>query len=198
MTRRETPFVTDRELILVEAFLTGPLGTVAGRFVLDTGAVLTTMTHELAGSIGYSARDGVRRARVRTAIGSEEGYLLNVAEFDVLGYAMPNFPVHVFDLGHDDMPLPGFAYASISFTRSARARSRGIAADEDLCRSPPRRETPRHVCHALDHDRTTARPHDRRLVVRRTRPSPPWVAVTRWMAISPPDRCFEVADSFDR
>lgn len=103
MTRRETPFVTDGDLIIVEAFLTGPLGTVVGRFVLDTGAVLTTMTHELAGSLGYSARDGVRRARVHTAIGSEEGYLLHVAEFDVLGFAMPSFPVHVFDLGHDDI-----------------------------------------------------------------------------------------------
>jgi hypothetical protein len=47
-----------------------------------TGAVFTTMTHELADWIGYSARDGIRRARVHTAIGSEEGYLLRVAELN--------------------------------------------------------------------------------------------------------------------
>jgi predicted aspartyl protease len=103
MTRLETPFVTDGELIIVEAFLTGPMRTGVGRFVLDTGAVFTTMTPELAELIGYSARDGVRRTRVRTAVSSEEGYLLRVAELDVLGLAMPGFAVHVFDLGHDDI-----------------------------------------------------------------------------------------------
>jgi predicted aspartyl protease len=77
--------------------------TGVGRFVLDTGAVFTTMTPELAELIGYSARDGVRRTRVRTAVSSEEGYLLRVAELDVLGLAMPGFAVHVFDLGHDDI-----------------------------------------------------------------------------------------------
>jgi clan AA aspartic protease (TIGR02281 family) len=103
MTRRETPFVTDGDLIIVKALVSGPLGTASGRFVLDTGAVLTTMTHELADSIGYSARDGVRRARVRTAIGSEQGYVLRVASFAVLGFAMPSFPINVFDLGHEDL-----------------------------------------------------------------------------------------------
>jgi predicted aspartyl protease len=103
MTRRETPFDIDGDLIVVEAFVTGPLKTTVGRFVLDTGAVMTTMTPELADAIGYSARDGIRRTRVRTAIGSEEGYLLHVAELDVLGLAMPRFPVHVFDLGHEDL-----------------------------------------------------------------------------------------------
>lgn len=103
MTRRETPFVIDGDLIIVEAFLTGPLGTTVGRFVLDTGAVMTTMTPELADAIGYSARDGIQRTRVHTAIGSEDGYLLRVAELDVLGLAMTRFPVQVFDLGHEDI-----------------------------------------------------------------------------------------------
>jgi predicted aspartyl protease len=103
MTRRETPFVTDGDLIIVEAFVSGPLGTRVGRFVLDTGAVLTTMIPELADSIGYSARDGIKRARVHTAVGSEEGYVLRVAELDVVGVAMPSFLINVFDLGHDDI-----------------------------------------------------------------------------------------------
>ena len=103
MTRRETSFVTDGDLIIVKAFLTGPRKTAVGRFVLDTGAVYTTMTPELADLIGYSARDGIRPTRVRTAVGNEEGYLLRVAELEALGFAMPSFPVHVFDLGHEDI-----------------------------------------------------------------------------------------------
>lgn len=103
MTRRETPFVTDGDLIIVKVLVTGPLGTAIGRFVLDTGAVLTTITHELAALVGYSSRDGIKRARVHTAIGSEDGYVLRVAELTALGFAMPSFAVHVFDLGFDDI-----------------------------------------------------------------------------------------------
>jgi len=40
MTRLETPYVTDGDLIIVEAIVTGPRGSVTGRFVLDTGAAL--------------------------------------------------------------------------------------------------------------------------------------------------------------
>lgn len=83
--------------------MVGPRGRLPGRFVLDTGAVFTTMIPELVDLIGYSPRDGVRRTRVHTAVGSEEGYLLHVAELDVLGYSMSSFPVHVFDLGHEDI-----------------------------------------------------------------------------------------------
>jgi predicted aspartyl protease len=103
MMRLETPFVIDGDLLIVEAIVTGPRGTVSGRFVLDTGAVLTTVIPEIVDSIGYSARDGFKRARVHTAIGEEEGYVLRVAELAVLGFTMPRFPVHVFDLGHEDI-----------------------------------------------------------------------------------------------
>jgi predicted aspartyl protease len=103
MTRLETPFVTYGDLIIVETLLTGPRGRLPGRFVLDTGAALTTMIPELADVIGYSARDGFKRARVHTAVGEEEGYVLRVAELAVLGIAMTSFPVNVFDLGHDDI-----------------------------------------------------------------------------------------------
>jgi predicted aspartyl protease len=101
--KREISFVTDGDLIIVDALVTGPRGTATGRFVLDTGAVFTTIVPEIADSIGYSARDGFKRTRVRTAIGSEEGYGLRVAELTVLGFTMPSFPLHVFDLGYDDL-----------------------------------------------------------------------------------------------
>lgn len=103
MTKHETPFVTHAELIIVRAVVTGPRTAVTARLVLDTGAVYTTITSELAADIGYSARDGIRRTRVRTAIGREQGYVLAVAELAVLGIVVPSFPVHVFDLGHDDI-----------------------------------------------------------------------------------------------
>lgn len=76
---------------------------VTARLVLDTGAAYTTVIPELASDLGYSARDGIRRTRVHTAVGSEEGYVLEVNEFLSLGIAMQRFPVHVFDLGHDDI-----------------------------------------------------------------------------------------------
>src|SRR5262249_51408468 len=103
MTRHETPFNTHAELIIVRAVVTGPRAAVPARFVLDTGAAYTTITPELADSIGYSARDGVQRTRVVTAIGSEQGYVLAVAGFAVLGLVRSTFRLHVFDLGHGDI-----------------------------------------------------------------------------------------------
>jgi predicted aspartyl protease len=61
------------------------------------------MIPELADLIGYSPRDGIKRARVHTAVGEEEGYVLRVAELAVLGVVMTRFPINVFDLGHDDI-----------------------------------------------------------------------------------------------
>jgi predicted aspartyl protease len=103
MMRLETPFATGGDLIIVEGIVTGPLGAASGRFVLDTGAVMTTMSPEFAELLGYSARDGIKRARVRSAIGTEDGYLLAVAEFAALQCPRPRFRVHVFDLGYDDI-----------------------------------------------------------------------------------------------
>jgi clan AA aspartic protease (TIGR02281 family) len=103
MTRRETPFVTRRELIFVIGRITGPRGTTTARLVLDTGASYTTITPEVARSIGYHPHDRLRRTRVRTAIGDEQGYVLGVDRLAVIGIAVGDFPVHVFDLGHDEI-----------------------------------------------------------------------------------------------
>ena len=126
MMRLETPFsVIDGDLIIVSALVTGPRSTTTGRFVLDTGSTVTTMTHELASLIGYSARDGFKLTRVHTAVGEETGYALRVAELTALHFTMPSFTVHVFDLGHDDIDgllgmnfLSGFNYE----VRSAERR----------------------------------------------------------------------------
>lgn len=81
--------------------------------VLDTGAVNTTITPKVAETVGYSERDGLRRTRVRTAIGSERGYVLRTARIAVLGLVADNFPVHVFDLGHEISGLVGLNFLSL-------------------------------------------------------------------------------------
>jgi predicted aspartyl protease len=103
MKRLETQFEPDDDIIVVTARVAGPRGAAFGRLVLDTGAAMTTLTPEFAVSIGYTARDGIRRTRVHTAVSSEDGFLLQVAELTALGVVAPNALVHVFDLGHDDI-----------------------------------------------------------------------------------------------
>lgn len=72
MTRLSTPFVRDRELIIVEAEVVGRAGrTTDARLVLDTGAVATTLTPNVIHSIGYSRRDAYKESTVHTAIGKE-------------------------------------------------------------------------------------------------------------------------------
>lgn len=71
--------------------------------MLDTGAVMTTITPELADSVGYHPRAGLRRSRVRSAIGEEEGYLIDVAEFTALQITRRALPIQVFDLGYADI-----------------------------------------------------------------------------------------------
>jgi clan AA aspartic protease (TIGR02281 family) len=113
MTRRETPFATHGELIVVSARVTGPRRTMTMPLVLDTGAVYTTITPKVAETVGYSERDGFQRTRVRTAIGSEQGYVLRTARIAVLGLVADNFPVHVFDLGHEISGLVGLNFLSL-------------------------------------------------------------------------------------
>lgn len=64
---------------------------------------MTTIKPELADEIGYSARDGRHRTRVRTAIGDEVGYTLRISSLIALGLVESNLDVHVFDLGDSDI-----------------------------------------------------------------------------------------------
>ena len=130
MTRHETPFVIDGDLIIVEASVTGPRGTAPGRFVLDTGAVATTMVAELADLVGYSARDAFKRTKVHAAIGVEDGYVVRVAAFSTLGFMLPGFGIQVFDLGHDDIDgLLGMNFLS-DFNFEIRPAERRILVEE--------------------------------------------------------------------
>jgi clan AA aspartic protease (TIGR02281 family) len=87
--------------MVVEAEVVGPLRSWRARLVVDTGAAATTLTPEVVARVGYSRRDGYRKARVHTAVGEEHGYWLRVAELTVLNVTTPNFALTVFPLGHD-------------------------------------------------------------------------------------------------
>lgn len=103
MTRLSSPFVRDRELIVVGEIV-GPTGrTSEARLVLDTGAAATTLTPRVVDQLGYSRRHAFKDARVHTAIGEERGYWLRVAELTVLNVTTLNFALTVFPLGHNDI-----------------------------------------------------------------------------------------------
>jgi clan AA aspartic protease (TIGR02281 family) len=108
--RRETRFAIRDKLIVVFARITGPRRTITAPLVLDTGAVYTTITPKVAEAVGYREHDGIRRTRVRTAIGSEQGYVLRTARIAMLGLSAESFPVHVFDLGDDISGLVGLNF----------------------------------------------------------------------------------------
>jgi clan AA aspartic protease (TIGR02281 family) len=110
--RRETRFATRDKLIVVIARITGPRRTIMAPLIVDTGAVYTTITPKVAETVGYSESDRIRRTRVRTAIGSEQGYVLATAQLAVFGLVADNFPVHVFELGHDVSGLVGLNFLS--------------------------------------------------------------------------------------
>jgi predicted aspartyl protease len=130
MTRLATLFVTIDDLIIVSVLVTGPRTTLPGVFVLDTGAAITTMTHELASSIGYGPRDGFRRTKVHTAIGEEAGYVLRVSKLTALGFTLASFPVNIFDLGHDDIDgLLGMNFLS-EFNYDIRSSERRLLVEK--------------------------------------------------------------------
>lgn len=103
MTRLSRPFVRERELIIVDAEVVGPATATRARLVLDTGAAATTLVPEVIEEIGYTRRDGFKKAKVHTAVGEEKGYWLRVAELSVLGVTTPDFALAVFPLGHQDI-----------------------------------------------------------------------------------------------
>jgi len=103
MTRLSSSFARERELIIVDAKISGPAATTEARLVLDTGAAATTLVPELIQRIGYTQRDSFRKAKVHTAVSEEQGYWIRVAEFTVLGVTTPGFALAVFPLGHQDI-----------------------------------------------------------------------------------------------
>ena len=96
--------------MVVEAEVVGPLRSSRARLVVDTGAAATTLTPQVVAKIGYSRRDGYRKASVHTAIGEEHGYWLRVAELTVLNVTTSDVALTVFPLGHDIDGLVGMNF----------------------------------------------------------------------------------------
>src|SRR5688572_24490956 len=69
--RSETSFELDGDLIVVDAVVVGATGRADARLVVDTGAVLTTLTPEIATAIGYSAAASLKPTVTRTAAADE-------------------------------------------------------------------------------------------------------------------------------
>lgn len=89
--RSETSFELDGDLIVIDATAVGPSGQAEVRLVLDTGAVLTTLTPMIAASIGYTSAARVARSVMRTAAAVEHGYIVRLAQLSALGFTVPTF-----------------------------------------------------------------------------------------------------------
>jgi clan AA aspartic protease (TIGR02281 family) len=98
--RFETAFELDGDLIVVDAVVVGPTGRAEVRLIVDTGAVLTTLTPAIAASIGYSAAASLRPTVTRTAAANERGYLIQLVELVTLGVTQPGVHANVADLGY--------------------------------------------------------------------------------------------------
>lgn len=111
---RATRFETDANLILVTGTIAGPRGEAELRLAIDTGATETIIVPRVVEDLGYSARDAEVMTHAYSALGSDDGYLLRVARFATLGFAMADFPIHVFELA-DHEPFDGLV--GLSFLR---------------------------------------------------------------------------------
>ena len=85
-------------MILVPVLLRGPRESCDSfRFVLDTGTTTTMVATDIAERLGFSARHAIRRSRVYSALGQEEGYTVRVAALLAFGLERRAFEVACHD-----------------------------------------------------------------------------------------------------
>jgi hypothetical protein len=65
---------------------------------VDTAATHTHIVPDILDDLGYSPRDGEQLTVVRSAIGSEPGYMMRATRFAALGFTTKDFRIHVHDL----------------------------------------------------------------------------------------------------
>jgi len=97
-----TRFDRKRDLIVVRARVWSPRSRTPLWLAVDTGSSDTVVTPEVVDLFGYSPRDGENVMTVRSAIGKEQGWTLRVERFSALGFVIPNYRIHVFDLATGD------------------------------------------------------------------------------------------------
>jgi predicted aspartyl protease len=95
---KTTRFDPKGDLIIVGAKLWGPRGEKKVTLAFDTAATETHLIPDILDDLGYSPRDGEQVTIVRSAIGSERGYMTRVARFSALGFTCNDFRLHVHDL----------------------------------------------------------------------------------------------------
>lgn len=91
-------YSVEKRLIIIPVTLYGKSRRVKGEFVLDTGASLMVVDHEVINALGYSAREGTGLSVVSSVVGREQGYRLIVEGFETLGRKITNIEVTVHDL----------------------------------------------------------------------------------------------------
>ena len=78
-------FDPKQRAIIVPVQVQGPLGVAKLQCLLDTGTTTTIIDTAALDQIGYSARMGKSRSRL-VALGTQEGYRLDVAQLDTMGF----------------------------------------------------------------------------------------------------------------
>lgn len=97
-----TRFARKRDLIVVRARVWSPRSRTPLRLAIDTGSSDTVVPPEIIDDLGYSPRDGEHVMTVRAALGREQGWTLRVKRFSALGFVVPDYRIHVFDLATGD------------------------------------------------------------------------------------------------
>ena len=82
-----------RGLIVVQAKVFGPSGSIVLRLALDTGATRTMINVAPLTTIGYDLALALDRVQVTTGSGIEDVPRLLVTQFQALGQTRENFPV---------------------------------------------------------------------------------------------------------
>ena len=93
-----TEFDPALDLIIVPVRIFGRSRAIPLLLAIDTGSSETVNAPEHVDQLGYSPRDGEAITTVRSVVGKEQGYTLRVARFSGLGFEVPDYRIHVFDL----------------------------------------------------------------------------------------------------
>lgn len=83
---KSTAFDPSGPMIIVKAHVWGPLADVELDLVLDTGSTQTLLLPHIMDELGFNPRDGIVITGVYSAVGKEQGYLIKVPRFSVLGF----------------------------------------------------------------------------------------------------------------
>lgn len=97
-----TRFSRERDLIVVIAWIWSPRSHRRVSLAVDTASSDTVVSPDIVDLLGYGPRDGENVMTVRSAIGREQGWTLRVKRFSALGFVVPDYRIHVFDLATGD------------------------------------------------------------------------------------------------